>query len=132
LAPNADLTTGWRRIPASGNAGSGTNWHLNLPSGLYYWSLQAIDAALAGSPFAPESRFYIGPPRFFHISRSDTNGLAIQGGAAWGSVCFLQSSTNLLNWGDYTNVTVSANGLFDWSGTIPVGAPCCFLRLRCP
>jgi hypothetical protein len=132
LAPNSDLTTGWRRIPATGNAGNGTNWHLNLAPGLYYWSVQAIDAGLAGSLFATENRFYVGPPCFLHIACPGANGLSIQGGAAGGTACLLQYSANLLNWTDYTNITVAANGLFDWRGAVPTGASSCFFRLHAP
>jgi alpha-tubulin suppressor-like RCC1 family protein len=56
--------TGERRIPALGNAGYRTNFILlDLPPGRYLWSVQAIDTAFAGSPFAAEQTFVItGPP----------------------------------------------------------------------
>jgi hypothetical protein len=55
---------GERRIPAHGNAGYHTNFTLrDLPPGRYLWSVQAIDTAFAGSPFATEQTFIItGPP----------------------------------------------------------------------
>jgi hypothetical protein len=42
-----------------GNAQKRTEWTLALPLGHYYWSVQAIDAAYAGSPFAAERDFYM-------------------------------------------------------------------------
>jgi len=45
---------GWRRLARMGNADRNTEWRLKLLRGTYYWSVQAIDAAFAGSPFAPE------------------------------------------------------------------------------
>lgn len=60
-SPHAS-TTGRRRISAPGNLGSGTNALLELPTGTYYWSVQAIDAARAGGPFAPEGTFTVNAP----------------------------------------------------------------------
>lgn len=50
---------GFRRLPALGNAGPNLALPLkNLTVGLtYYWSVQAIDSAWAGSAFASESSF---------------------------------------------------------------------------
>jgi hypothetical protein len=53
VSPHADAG-GWRRIPAMGNTSQTRTWTLGLPPGTYYWSVQAIDGAFAGSPFAPE------------------------------------------------------------------------------
>jgi hypothetical protein len=52
---------GTRLIPAMGDQQLGVTALLsNLPRGRYYWSVQAIDTAFAGSPFAsPESSFVI-------------------------------------------------------------------------
>jgi len=58
LSPQADLTNGFRRIVSSGTA-STNRWRMNLPPGDYYWSVQAIDTAFAGSPFSVESTFSV-------------------------------------------------------------------------
>ena len=55
------LTSGLRLLPALGNAQAGTNALMNLPSGQYYWSVQAVDTSFAGSPFAVEQQFTIAP-----------------------------------------------------------------------
>ena len=58
--PNADVETGYRRVSGMGNAWLNTSWTLQgLPEGTYAWSVQAIDAAYAGSAFAPEQTFTI-------------------------------------------------------------------------
>ncbi len=62
VSPGADVATGRRRVPALGNAGERLFALYNLPAGTYYWSVQAIDSAFAGSPFAPEAAFGIGAP----------------------------------------------------------------------
>jgi len=42
-------------VAAMGNTGHSTSWTLHVPPGPYYWSVQAIDAGYAGSPFATET-----------------------------------------------------------------------------
>jgi predicted nucleotidyltransferase len=51
----ADAGIGHRYVPQLGNAQMRTSWTLELPTrAVYYWSVQAVDGAFAGSPFAPE------------------------------------------------------------------------------
>jgi hypothetical protein len=52
----ADPSSGWRRVVGLGNAQTRLTRTLQLPAGVttVYWSVQAIDGAYAGSPFAPE------------------------------------------------------------------------------
>ena len=58
LSPLADQKTGYRRVVRLGNS-QATNFTLTglTPGRTYYWSVQAIDGAFAGSPFAPEQSF---------------------------------------------------------------------------
>ncbi|MBI9039617.1 MAG: carboxypeptidase regulatory-like domain-containing protein [Bacteroidales bacterium] len=61
MSPMADRLTGYRKVIAYGNAQQNTNWTIkNLDDGIYYWSVQAIDNAFAGSQFAIEQSFIIG------------------------------------------------------------------------
>jgi hypothetical protein len=63
VGPMANLSTGQRRLPASGNAGFRQSLTItNLAPGTYYWSVQAIDNTFAGSPFAAEKAFRISTP----------------------------------------------------------------------
>ncbi|MEM7537240.1 MAG: VCBS repeat-containing protein, partial [Chloroflexota bacterium] len=52
VSPMADIGTGYRRIPAMGNAQHGLTATVELGGGTYTWTVQAIDSAFAGSPFA--------------------------------------------------------------------------------
>jgi uncharacterized repeat protein (TIGR01451 family) len=52
---------GYRQVVDLGNAQQGLTATLTLPAGTYYWSVQAIDTALAGSPFSPEASFTVPP-----------------------------------------------------------------------
>ncbi|MBC7694819.1 MAG: T9SS type A sorting domain-containing protein [Burkholderiales bacterium] len=55
LSPMSDILSGQRRVIAIGNACSNKTWKMkNASTGTYYWSVQSIDHAYAGSPFAPE------------------------------------------------------------------------------
>jgi hypothetical protein len=56
LSPESNITNGFRRLPAFGWAR--TNALLKLaPGTTNYWSVQAVDSAFAGSPFATEGKF---------------------------------------------------------------------------
>jgi hypothetical protein len=58
VSPNSDLKTGTRRIVEPGNAGSGGVYPIGpLPPGTYYWSVQSINQAFAGSEFTDEQIF---------------------------------------------------------------------------
>ncbi|MEG5030101.1 FG-GAP-like repeat-containing protein [Microcoleus sp. AT8-B1] len=52
------LDDGTRQLVGLGNVNQNTQWQLkDLPLGTYHWSVQAIDTAWAGSPFAEEGSF---------------------------------------------------------------------------
>ncbi|MBP7691614.1 MAG: VCBS repeat-containing protein [Anaerolineales bacterium] len=59
VSPLADLATGFRYIPALGNAGQLLTATVTglTPGLIYYWSVQAIDAGWLASPFAAEGNF---------------------------------------------------------------------------
>ena len=60
-SPMASAATGYRRVAAMGNLQLGNTGILkNLPTGTYYWSVQAVDTAFTGSAFAAEQTFTIG------------------------------------------------------------------------
>ena len=52
LSGNSSLATGFRKVIRSGNVYHETRWSLiDLPSGLYNWGLQSVDADYEGSSF---------------------------------------------------------------------------------
>ena len=60
VSPMSGASTGYRRVPKSGNMGHANQWKIaSLPEGKYYWSVQAVDPAFGGSAFAPEDSFAI-------------------------------------------------------------------------
>ncbi len=57
------LSTGHRKVARKGNTDHVTLTFVQpLPAGTYYWSVQAIDTAFAGSEFSTESSFSLSPP----------------------------------------------------------------------
>ena len=59
LSAQADLNTGWRRIASPGVMADTFAIVTDLAEGQYYWAVQSIDAAHAGSPFSIEDTFTI-------------------------------------------------------------------------
>ncbi|MHC5057705.1 MAG: hypothetical protein ACYTKD_23790 [Planctomycetota bacterium] len=54
-AGHADSVSGLRRIPAMGNANGNLSWTAKgLAADTYHWSVQAVDTAFAGGPWAAE------------------------------------------------------------------------------
>jgi hypothetical protein len=90
--PNADNATGFRRVPALGNAQIRTTAWLDLPPGTYYWSVQAVDEAYLGGAFAEESVAIVNPP-VLSIARSGTNAIVSWQPAIAGWI--LQETSNL-------------------------------------
>jgi len=60
-SPMSDLTNGYRRVVQMGNLmGNVNSWTINdLPSGTYYWSVQAVDNGLMGGNWATEKQFTV-------------------------------------------------------------------------
>ena len=98
LSPLAD-SLGNRRVAAFGNVGQATSWTItNFNANRFYWSVQTINNALVGSPFAQEESFI-------------TDGLPT---AATGFATAIYTANATLNG------TVSANGSvgtswFEWT-----------------
>jgi PKD repeat protein len=65
----SDLTSGYRRIPGKGNAGTNLHYLLKgITVGSYYWSVQTIDAVYAGGNWAPEQEIKVSDLRADFIS----------------------------------------------------------------
>jgi predicted nucleotidyltransferase len=62
MSPMSDVTTGFRRIPKSGNINQVlTNTIQNLDGGEYKWYIQAIDNSFSGSIFSIGQNFKVAP-----------------------------------------------------------------------
>ena len=56
----------------------------------------------------------------------------LHGTGSAGLTYTLQTSTNLVNWVDYTNLVADTNGLIDCLEDMQTNAPTCFYRLKWP
>jgi hypothetical protein len=118
ISAEADLATGWRRLPAPGNVPHGRSFTLtNLtPGATYYWSVQAIDTTFAGSPFASEKSFIAVPPPQLEIA-PQTGGELVQGAGLAGLTYRIEATTNLApssQWITVTNLNADGTGHFQF------------------
>jgi hypothetical protein len=134
ISPMAAVDTGWRRVVQAGGAQHGTTAVLNgLPAGSYYWSVQAIDSALAGSRFAAESTLIFIPavvsPTSATFPRAGGSGritVATEPSAGWTAVSnepswlFLTSGANGIGTGSVTYAVAPNPGHNARSGSITV------------
>ncbi|RMG24135.1 MAG: hypothetical protein D6730_13110, partial [Bacteroidetes bacterium] len=89
-SPLSGLPQGRRKVVKFGGI-KDTTWTLkNLPSGDYFWSVQAIEADYEGSPFAQEEGIMFLPPSFVDVT--DTSFLQNR-------IPRLANAT--VDWGDY-------------------------------
>ena len=122
---------GFRRVPQMGNAQHRLfSRVVNLQGGIYYWSVQAVDTAFAGGPFAPEQTFVV-PPAIQGIELP-TNGAVLLSflGAPGGTNYVLEASTNLTVWSGIANLSADSNGTFEYTETNVASVPVRFFRLR--
>ncbi|NOR45208.1 MAG: hypothetical protein GQ534_06425, partial [Candidatus Delongbacteria bacterium] len=70
----SDISNGYRKVVSLGNTNQNNSWTIkDLQGGTYYWSVQAIDHAFAGSEFSAEQSFTIlGIPNNVNIAYSST------------------------------------------------------------
>lgn len=58
MSPMSGLAAGYRKVINIGNANQCTSWTIkDLPTGHFFWSVQAVDHAFAGSQFAAEQEY---------------------------------------------------------------------------
>ena len=110
-------SNGRRRIPAMGNMQQARTAHLHglVPGATYYWSVQSVDTAFAGSPFAPEATFTMLPES--PLNTAFTRDAAGTVHATWrgtpGITYRVEASSDLQTWTTVSNLTANGAGLFD-------------------
>ncbi|HTQ49203.1 MAG TPA: VCBS repeat-containing protein [Candidatus Acidoferrales bacterium] len=133
MSPEADVVTGLRRVARMGNVGPVTHWQARLGPGTYYWSVQAIDPAFAGSVFSAESSFTI--PRAAAVI---TGALLVQPGqfrinfdGETNLTYRVLISSNLFNWTILGNATEITPGKFEFLDSTATSTPR-FYRVSSP
>jgi len=116
VAPQSS-SAGKRRLTALGNAGPGLAARLSSlkPGTNYFWSVQAVDTAFAGSPFAAEGSFtaLADPPTTVSIALEGPGNIRATWHGTPGSAYQVLASTTLSNWRLFATPTTGTNGLFD-------------------
>ncbi len=126
LAGHVNVDNGFRRVPALGNAMLRHSLPLTgLTNGqTIYWSVQAVDSAFAGGPFATETSVVSLPQ--LRIARPDTTNAVV----SWTPPTFgwvLQENARL----SPTNWTTTASGGAN-PAIVPVTSSAQFYRLHQP
>ncbi len=134
VSPLSRLSDGRRLVPQAGNVGERTSYAITgLPNGVYYWSVQAVDASFMGSAFASEGMFILPPPVFsfssaaYSVGEGDGHATVTISRAGYAatavSVHFATANGTATEGSDYTDAsqTVSfANGETSKTVSIPI------------
>jgi hypothetical protein len=139
LSPQA-ASGGFRSLPALGNCQLRTNAQLTLPSGIYYWSVQAVDGAFAGSPFASAQVFTVesavSAPRLVNEQRLGNGAFQFTFTNTPGASFTVFATTNLglpfSNWPPIGTVPEIASGQFQFTDTQATNSRLRFYRVRWP
>lgn len=102
----------------------------HLPEGEYFWSVQAVDAAFNGSPFAWEATFTVAQPRITLISVPEPGQVQMECRGVTSTSYTIQSSTNMTQWTDIANLAATTNGLMKYVDDMATNGPARFYRLR--
>ena len=126
-------STGYRLLPEMGNVRLALGTHIGglVPGTVYYWSVQSVDNAFAGSPFAIEGSFTaladpaqnvsvaMEPGRVVHATFRGTPGATYR----------IDMSIDLQTWAPAsTQVAAVGSGLLDFRDTPPPDAQRRFYR----
>jgi sialidase-like protein/VCBS repeat protein len=119
-SPMSDLANGYRRVVRPGNAGQNQAWTFTgLRPGTYYFTVQAIDSAFAGGPFAAWQTLQVAP----HPVAIIATDVPLQGQfllqilGAEGSVCEVLRSVDLSTWSVIGAAVEVSPGLFEFLDT---------------
>jgi hypothetical protein len=115
VSPLSQPTSGRRLVATFGNMGFACTTQLRgLAPGTYYWSVQPVDSAWLGGPFAPEASFTINLPpataRIEKIEFANFFTLQLTVLASAGSLAVLEVSTDLETWTAQTSRRVGSTG----------------------
>jgi hypothetical protein len=137
IVASQSATNGFRRLPTMGNTQLARVAHLHglTPGATYYWSVQSVDSAFVGSPFAAEGSFTIPPAAPRNVSFvCDTGGTVHTTWFGTPGIAYrIETSTNLESWTPLTTLTAANDtGRFDLVETHPAEVTQRFYRAVYP
>lgn len=122
--------TGQRLVAALGNAQHGTSATLRaLSQGTYYWSVQALDTAFAGSGFAAEASFTVS------ASLPTIRSLAPTSGAVGAQVKIVGTNfagATLVSFGGASATSFAVDSASEITAVVPSGAVTGVIRVTTP
>jgi hypothetical protein len=115
VSPLSDPVSGARHVVAPGNVGFARRTRLRgLAPGTYHWSVQPVDAAFRGGPFATEAMFTLLPApattRIEAIEIQDFFTLRLTVAGAVGSLAVVETSANLTDWTPQSPQRIGVSG----------------------
>jgi len=110
ISPMANLSNGYRRVAALGNTNHNNSWVVKglVENTTYYWSVQAVDNAFAGSAFATENSFEYGAPTVSTASISDISEASAKCGGNVTDGGGFSVPTKGVVWGTSENPTIES------------------------
>ena len=128
--PNGRLLT-----PQIGRSRGGSAvFHRLRPGQIYYWSVQAVDSAFAGSPFAAEQQF--STPFLINSLRRPDGVFELNFNATPGASFHVLATTNLTltasNWAVLGAATEISSGQYRFSDLQSTNQPRRFYRVGSP
>src|SRR5262249_18469906 len=130
------LTNGTLLLPQMGSARNRSAWlHQLTPGQTYYWSVQAVDSAFAGSVFAPEQSFSTSPLLLNPLRRPDGvfefNFTAVPG-ARFNVLAMTDLTLTLSNWVVLGTATEISAGQYRFADPQASNTSYRFYRVRSP
>ena len=120
VAPQSS-SAGYRRLAAMGNVQSrlGASVRGLVPGTTYYWSVQSVDTAFAGSAFAAEGSFtaLADPPQNVSFARVAGGGIHAIWRGTPGSTYRVEASPDLQSWTPVATPAAAGTGVFEFLET---------------
>ena len=112
IVPSQSASSGRRLLPVMGNMqmAHSTALHGLIPGATYFWSVQSVDGAFAGSAFAAEGNFTMPPAAPLNISFARDSSGTVH--TTWrgtpGTNYRIEVSPDLATWTTLTNLTAAS------------------------
>lgn len=117
IVASQSASNGYRRLTEAGNKSDALSTELRglKPGTNYFWSVQAVDTAFAGSPFATEGSFVAlaDPPGTGTITLETPDSVRVAWHGTPGGAYHVWTSTNLLDWTLLATPVAQSNGVFE-------------------
>jgi hypothetical protein len=133
LSSQSDPVTGRLLVPQMGNAQHRLFTTItNLPSGVFYWSVQTVNNGFVGSIWPAEQMFAAvsGAPTIVTIASQPGSKWLLKCAGAAGSHYTLEASTDLSDWTALASLVAGPDGMFEFLDVSASNLTARFYRLK--